>query len=126
MKGLVNKLKEIETEIERKKGRQKEGESGRKESEPAMYGWERMEQNGQGNAESSMEALKNRLTYECRPYAELIAEPIIRRKVLMWIDTLEQKLSRRNRDELLEEMTEAEIARELVRLQKEMDRRRHD
>lgn len=73
------------------------------------------------------ELLKNKLEYECRPYAELIAEPIIRRKVLMWIDTLQQKLSQDGQnDHQVQNMTDDEIEKELDRLQAELNRRKHD
>lgn len=119
MNELVHNLKEIENVIELKKGKPEEDKSEQKESkqnkqEQNKFDW------------SKAEKLEYRLEYECRPYAELIAEPIIRRKVLMWIDTLEQKISRHNQNNHIQEMTDAELERELGRLQKELDRRRND
>lgn len=106
MEDLVHNLKEIESEIELK--------------ESATEG-NRPEQN-----ESSEKSLEYRLEYECKPYAELIAEPIIRRKVLMWIETLEQRLARHIKNTRVQEMTDAEIERELAILQEELNRRKDD
>ncbi len=96
MKELVDNLKEIEREIESEKG------------------------------ESPEKSPEYRLEHECKSYAELIAEPIIRRKVLMWIETLEQKLPGHNKNNQVQKMTDAELERELVRLQEELNRRKHD
>lgn len=106
MEELVRNLKEIDSEI-KLKGNATEGN--------------RPEQDG-----SLEKSLEYRLEYECKPYAELIAEPIIRRKVLMWIDTLEQRLARRIKNTRVQGMTDAEIERELAILQEELNRRKDD
>ena len=66
------------------------------------------------------------LEHEWRPYAELIAEPIIRRKALMWIEELEQKLSRRGADDRVRQLSDQELEREFSRLKRELDRRKYD
>lgn len=78
------------------------------------------------NTETSKKLLEHRLDYECKLFAELIAEPIIREKALMWIDTLRQKLSIQNKIDRIQKMTDAELEGEISRLQKELDRRGHD
>lgn len=71
-------------------------------------------------------ALLDKLEHQCRPCAELIAEPIIRRRVLTWIADLERKLEPAMRDNRLRKMTDAELKQALDSLQDELNRRRYD
>lgn len=74
------------------------------------------------------EELRSRLEYECRPYAELIAEPIIRRKVLMEINELERKLELKKdeQDNELCKLSNEELKRKFSKIKKEIDRRSYD
>lgn len=99
--GLLKKIKDVEEEFEHAKERQE------------AYG-EREEQ------------WLERLEKECRPGAEVIAEPIIRRKIRMKIDELEKKISQAGQSGRLRQMSDAEIEREISRLRREQDRRRND
>lgn len=67
-----------------------------------------------------------KLEYQLRPCAELIAEPIIRRKVLTWIDTLEKKLSPDECGGRFQKMSNEELKQEIKKLQEELRRRKHD
>ena len=80
------------------------------------------------NLKVSVEKLKNRLEYECRPYADLIAEPIIRRKVLMEINKLDQKLKlkQNGQDDRIRQLSDPELEQEFRRIKEELDRRNHD
>lgn len=75
---------------------------------------------------TEIKSWKDKLEYECRPYAELIAEPIMQRKVLLWINALQQKLSQSEQKNQLQRMSEKEILRALNKLQTELNRRKHD
>lgn len=66
------------------------------------------------------------LQEECRPYAELIAEPIIRRKVLMQINELLKRVSQSGESYSIRSMSDEELAQEISRLKEEQDRRKHD
>lgn len=79
-----------------------------------------------GNTEMLRESLEYKLEHECKLFAELIAEPIIREKAMMWIDTLRHKLSVQNQNDRIQKMTNAELEGEISRLQKELRRREHD
>ena len=74
----------------------------------------------------SSEELMDRLEHRLRPCAELIAEPIIRRRVLTWIDTLEKKLLPDGRDDRFRKMSDTELEQEMGRLRAELHRRKHD
>ena len=69
-------------------------------------------------------ALLDELEHQCRPCAELIAEPIIRRRVLTWIAELEQKLNPTVVNMRLREMTDMELRKALDSLQDEFNRRK--
>lgn len=113
IQSLVHRLKEIEMELEmEEKRRQKDKEE---KNRPAL-----MEQKHCLNRKS----LKNELECKWRPYASLIAEPIIQRRAFMWIDTLERRLEKDEKADSLQKMTDIELERELGRLQAELDRRR--
>ena len=66
----------------------------------------------------------DQLERQYRPCAELIAEPIIRRKLLLWIDSLEQKLPQVRPDDRFRQLSDEELERELQRLREELNRRK--
>lgn len=78
------------------------------------------------NSKGQTEELGYLLEHRYRPCAELIAEPIIRRKALLWIEELEQKLPWRRRDDRVRRLSDEELEREYCRLRQERDRRKHD
>ena len=66
----------------------------------------------------------DQLEQQYRLCAELIAEPIIRRKLLLWIDSLEQKLLQVRPDGRYRQLSDEELELELQRLREELNRRR--
>ena len=60
----------------------------------------------------------------CRTCAELIAEPIIRRKLFSQIEMLTEKASQENTADELGQLSDVEIEKRIERLQKEQNRRR--
>lgn len=73
-----------------------------------------------------IEQLRERLEQEVRPCAELIAEPIIRRKALMMISELEQKLLQNGQDDWPRRLTDEELVLQFNRIKGELYRRNHD
>lgn len=73
-----------------------------------------------------IEKLREHLEQEVRPLAELIAEPIIRRKALMMINELEQELSQNDQDDWPSRLTDEELALQFERIKGELHRRNND
>lgn len=131
MSELVHTLKEIEEGIEPKKDKRESDKSKQKDLKQNRQKKNKFERNKEEQiskeyARVSEESFAYRLEHECRPYVKLIEEPIIQRKIIMWIDKLEQKLSKSKQNAQIQNMTDEELDKELGRLRKEMDRRRHD
>ena len=66
----------------------------------------------------------DQLEQQYRLCAELIAEPIIRRKLLLWIDSLEQKLLQARPDDRFRHWSDEELELELQRIMEELNRRK--
>lgn len=113
IQALVRHLKKLEVGLEQEEKRQeeqKEEKNQKVQEEP--------------DQRLDRESLKKELECKWKPYANLIAEPIIRRRAVMWIDTLERQLSKNEKIERVQKMTDMELERELARLQAELNRRK--
>lgn len=127
MDRLLGELQEIEKLIDRNRRKDpsvEEDGSKHRYLPSAETGAQDYKDSPTPDQKEEFSALLDKLEHQCRPCAELIAEPIIRRRVMTWIADLEQKLDPAMRDKWLREMTDMELKQTLDSLQSELSRRR--